>query len=145
MRYQLTDHEWVAIKPMLPNKPRGVGNFLSPSLMRAGTGRPARWAYPGQGPFGRAPGRDRSDRHNPSSTRNFDFLGVHRHKHRSRSDSRRFREMIKRGLLFGDHTLANHLKHSRSKYKCLFDASFLFFYEGRSLFGLVSAGFARCG
>jgi transposase len=24
MRYQLTDHEWVAIKPMLPNKPRGV-------------------------------------------------------------------------------------------------------------------------
>ena len=45
MRYQLTDHEWVAIKPMLPNKPRGVGNFLSPSLMRAGTGRPTRWAY----------------------------------------------------------------------------------------------------
>jgi transposase len=41
MRYQLTDHEWVAIKPMLPNKPRGVGNFLSPSLMRAGTGRPS--------------------------------------------------------------------------------------------------------
>jgi len=24
MRYQLTDHEWVAIKPMLPNNPRGV-------------------------------------------------------------------------------------------------------------------------
>jgi transposase len=24
MRYQLADHEWVAIKPMLPNKPRGV-------------------------------------------------------------------------------------------------------------------------
>jgi transposase len=24
MRYQLTDHEWTAIKPMLPNKPRGV-------------------------------------------------------------------------------------------------------------------------
>jgi transposase len=24
MRYQLTDHEWGAIKPMLPNKPRGV-------------------------------------------------------------------------------------------------------------------------
>ena len=51
MRYQLTDHEWVAIKSMLPNKPRGVGNFLSPSLMRAGTGRPTRWAYPGQGPW----------------------------------------------------------------------------------------------
>jgi transposase len=24
MRYELTDHEWIAIKPMLPNKPRGV-------------------------------------------------------------------------------------------------------------------------
>jgi transposase len=24
MRYELTDHEWPAIKPMLPNKPRGV-------------------------------------------------------------------------------------------------------------------------
>ena len=34
MRYELTDYEWAAIKPMLPNKPRGVepncpttGNF----------------------------------------------------------------------------------------------------------------------
>jgi transposase len=24
MRYGLTDHEWAAIRPMLPNKPRGV-------------------------------------------------------------------------------------------------------------------------
>ena len=24
MRYELTDHEWATIKPMLPNKPRGV-------------------------------------------------------------------------------------------------------------------------
>ena len=24
MRYELTDQEWTAIKPMLPNKPRGV-------------------------------------------------------------------------------------------------------------------------
>ena len=24
MRYELTDSEWAAIKPMLPNKPRGV-------------------------------------------------------------------------------------------------------------------------
>ena len=24
MRYELADHEWVAIRPMLPNKPRGV-------------------------------------------------------------------------------------------------------------------------
>src|SRR5215208_5251235 len=24
MRYELTDHEWTAIKPLLPHKPRGV-------------------------------------------------------------------------------------------------------------------------
>jgi hypothetical protein len=24
MHYELTDHEWTAIKPFLPNKPRGV-------------------------------------------------------------------------------------------------------------------------
>ena len=24
MRYELTDYEWITIKPMLPNKPRGV-------------------------------------------------------------------------------------------------------------------------
>ncbi len=24
MRYKLTDYEWAAIKPFLPNKPRGV-------------------------------------------------------------------------------------------------------------------------
>ena len=24
MRYELNDHEWGAIKPLLPNKPRGV-------------------------------------------------------------------------------------------------------------------------
>ena len=24
MRYELTDHEWTAIRPMLPNKPGGV-------------------------------------------------------------------------------------------------------------------------
>ena len=24
MRYELTDHEWASIKPMLPNKPRGM-------------------------------------------------------------------------------------------------------------------------
>ncbi len=24
MRYELSDYEWIVIKPMLPNKPRGV-------------------------------------------------------------------------------------------------------------------------
>jgi hypothetical protein len=33
MRYELTDYEWVAIKPMLPHKPRGVPR------VRAGTHR----------------------------------------------------------------------------------------------------------
>ena len=28
MRYELTDHEWAAIKPMLPNKPRGVPRVI---------------------------------------------------------------------------------------------------------------------
>ncbi len=33
MRYELADYEWAAIKPMLPNKPRGVprlaGSYLA--------------------------------------------------------------------------------------------------------------------
>jgi len=28
MRYELTDYEWAAIKPMLPNKPRGVPRVI---------------------------------------------------------------------------------------------------------------------
>jgi hypothetical protein len=28
MRYELSDYEWTAIKPMLPNKPRGVRTAL---------------------------------------------------------------------------------------------------------------------
>jgi hypothetical protein len=27
MRYELSDHEWAAIRPMLPNKPRGVARI----------------------------------------------------------------------------------------------------------------------
>ena len=29
MRYEITDHEWAAITPMLPNKPRGVKSTAS--------------------------------------------------------------------------------------------------------------------
>ena len=29
MRYKLSDYEWTAIKPMLPNKPRGVRRVAS--------------------------------------------------------------------------------------------------------------------
>jgi transposase len=29
MRYELTDHEWSAIRPMLPNKPRGVPRVIT--------------------------------------------------------------------------------------------------------------------
>jgi len=45
MRYELTDYEWAAIKPFLPNKPRGVprvddrrvlnGILLGPAFRRA--------------------------------------------------------------------------------------------------------------
>jgi transposase len=28
MRYELTDNEWTAIKPFLPNKPRGARNLV---------------------------------------------------------------------------------------------------------------------
>jgi len=31
MRYELADYEWTAIKPMLPNKPRGVPRVASPT------------------------------------------------------------------------------------------------------------------
>jgi transposase len=30
MRYELTDDEWAAIRPMLPNKPRGVPRVIDP-------------------------------------------------------------------------------------------------------------------
>jgi len=33
MRYELADREWVAIKPMLPNKPRGTHGLLPPSSL----------------------------------------------------------------------------------------------------------------
>ena len=31
MRYELSDYEWITIKPMLPNKPRGVPRVASPT------------------------------------------------------------------------------------------------------------------
>jgi transposase len=34
MRYELTDHEWAAIKPMLPNKPRGVPRVNDRRVLR---------------------------------------------------------------------------------------------------------------
>jgi transposase len=41
MRYELTDFEWAAIKPMLPNKPRGVArvNDRTASFGCCGPGR----------------------------------------------------------------------------------------------------------
>ena len=29
MRYEISDYEWTAIKPMLPNKPRGVRHVMT--------------------------------------------------------------------------------------------------------------------
>jgi hypothetical protein len=34
MRYALTDHEWAAIRPMLPNKPRGVPRVNDRRVLR---------------------------------------------------------------------------------------------------------------
>jgi transposase len=33
MRYELTDHEWAAIKPMVPNKPRGLAPVNDPKSL----------------------------------------------------------------------------------------------------------------
>ena len=35
MRYELNDHEWSAIKPMLPNKPRGVPRVSDRRVLNA--------------------------------------------------------------------------------------------------------------
>ena len=34
MRYELTDYEWAAIKPFLPNKPRGVPRVNDRRVLR---------------------------------------------------------------------------------------------------------------
>ena len=36
MRYELTDEEWVAIKPMLPNKPHGVPRVNDRRILNGG-------------------------------------------------------------------------------------------------------------
>jgi transposase len=54
MRYELSDYEWTAIKPMLPNKPRGVRrvndrrvlNGIFWVLFRRAMARPARDLWP---------------------------------------------------------------------------------------------------
>jgi transposase len=52
-RYKLTDHEWAAIRPMLPNKPRGVprvkySDFTSAFEGTADMAGPAAWLDPGR-------------------------------------------------------------------------------------------------
>ena len=41
MRYELTDYEWAAIRPMLPNKARGVRRGTIDVSSAADTGRRA--------------------------------------------------------------------------------------------------------
>jgi hypothetical protein len=36
MRYELSDYEWTAIKPMLPNKPRGVRRVNDRRVLNGG-------------------------------------------------------------------------------------------------------------
>jgi len=38
MRYELSDYEWTAIKPMLPNKPRGVRRVTTVACSMASFG-----------------------------------------------------------------------------------------------------------
>jgi transposase len=56
MRYELTDYEWAAIKPMLPNKPRGVPRVndrrvLNGILWVLGSGAPWRDLPNAFGPY----------------------------------------------------------------------------------------------
>lgn len=46
MRYELADLEWAAIKPMLPNKPRGAPLVNDRSADDPGTNQPgASWLF----------------------------------------------------------------------------------------------------
>jgi transposase len=56
MRYELSDHEWSVIRPMLPNKPRGIPRVGRPAhsqrhflglALRRPMARPARqlWSH----------------------------------------------------------------------------------------------------
>ena len=38
MRYELSDYEWTAIKPMLPNKPRGIRHVATVACSMAPLG-----------------------------------------------------------------------------------------------------------
>jgi hypothetical protein len=38
MRYEISDHEWAAIKPMLPNKPRGVPRLNDRRVLNGSSG-----------------------------------------------------------------------------------------------------------
>ena len=38
MRYELSDYEWSVIKPMLPNKPRGIPAWLTDVFSTASFG-----------------------------------------------------------------------------------------------------------
>jgi transposase len=60
MRYELSDHEWTAIKPMLPNKPRGVRRVNDRRVLNG-----IFWVLRSGAPW-----RDRtSDRQSPGATR----------------------------------------------------------------------------
>lgn len=42
MHYELSDYEWIAIKPMLPNKPRGVRRVSDLRVLNCSLGSPVR-------------------------------------------------------------------------------------------------------
>jgi hypothetical protein len=49
MRYELTDLEWSAIKPFLPNKPRGVPGVNDRRVLSSGSCDPGPMARPASG------------------------------------------------------------------------------------------------
>jgi transposase len=59
MRYELSDYEWTAIKPMLPNKPRGVRRVNDRRVL-SGIFWVLRSDTPGSGTWGRAMVRPQS-------------------------------------------------------------------------------------
>ncbi|MGY3369929.1 transposase [Bradyrhizobium sp. GM2.4] len=42
MHYELSDYEWIAIKPMLPNKARGVRRVSDRRVLNCSLGSPVR-------------------------------------------------------------------------------------------------------
>lgn len=70
MRYELDDHEWAVIKPMLANKPRGIPRVNDRRVLNG-----IFWVLRSGGTLARSSGRHRN--------RSFGVAGEHRLKKRA--------------------------------------------------------------